>query len=97
MLSSAYKFSLFIVLSILLFGTTESIDLRKAFNKKNGAAPTTEEPAISEEDAIVNAKKLVSDLNDAATGTGEFYKCLCVHFKIVWWCMLHEYSFLLAL
>ena len=73
MLSSAYKFSLFIVLSIILFGTTESINIKNAFNKKNGAATTTEEPAISEEDAIANAKKLVSDLNDAATGTGELY------------------------
>lgn len=100
MLSSAYKFSLFIVLSILLFGTTESINIKNAFNKKNnGAATTTEDPVISEEDAIANAKKLVSDLNDAATGTGEFYILFdCVYyFKIVWWCMLHEYSFLLAL
>ena len=89
MLSSVYNFSLFIVLSILLFGTTESkIDVKKAFNKikKNGAATTTEEPAISEEDAIANAKRLVSDLNDAATGTGEFYN-VYVYFKIVWWCM----------
>jgi len=78
MLSSAYKFSLFIVLSIILFGTTESINIKNAFNKKNGATTTTEEPAISEEDAIANAKKLVSDLNDAATGTGEFHLFVCV-------------------
>ena len=70
--SSGYKFSLFIVLSILLFGTTDSINIKNAFNKKNGAAKT-KEPAISEEDAITNAKRLVSDLNDAATGTGEFH------------------------
>ena len=88
MLSSAYKFSLFIVLSILLFGTTESINIKNAFNKKrNGAATTTEEPTISEEDAIANAKKLVSDLNDAATGTGKFYSVYVYYFKIVWWCM----------
>ena len=84
MLTSAYKFSLFIVLSILLFGTTESINIKNAFNKKNnGAATTTEEPAISEEDAIANAKKLVSDLNDAATGTGEFHNVyVCIIFKL---------------
>ena len=88
MLSSAYKFSLFIILSILLFGATDSINIKNAFNKKNGAA-NTKEPAISEEDAIANAKKLVSDLNDAATGTGEFYILFdCVYYyKIVWWCM----------
>lgn len=80
MLSSAYKFSLFIVLSILLFGTTESINIKNAFNKKNNGAATTEEPVISEEDAIANAKKLVSDLNDAATGTGKFHKIMCVSF-----------------
>ena len=78
MILSAYKFSLFIVLSILLFGTTESINIKNAFNKKSGAATATKEPVISEEDAIANAKKLVSDLNDAATGTGEFYKFMCV-------------------
>ena len=88
MLSSTYKFSLFIVLSILLFDTTESINIKNAFNKKSGAATTTtEEPVVSEEDAIANAKKLVSDLNDAATGTGEFYIMFMCVFKIVWWCM----------
>lgn len=47
-----------------------AIDLSRAFNKKNNEAD-------GKDDAIANARKLVSDL---ATGSGKFYKlqCCCI-------------------
>lgn len=73
------------ILMILLFNDNgaSALDLSRAFKKADkdasaAAAEVTangEQVVMSSEDALANAKKLVNDLNDAATGTGEFIPC----------------------
>ena len=68
------------ILMILLFNDygASALDLSRAFKKADkDAAAAAEvtgdgEVVMSSEDALANAKKLVNDLNDAATGTGEY-------------------------
>lgn len=71
------RIALCIVLSLLFASSSLAIDLGRAFGKKNkdGATGSSDLPlALTSEEALANAKKLVNDMNDAATGTVTSYQ-----------------------
>ena len=79
----ASRLSLCIALLLLFASSSLAIDLSRAFSKQNKDDPAAEadsppssDPAsiINADDALANAKKLVNDLNDAATGTVTSYQ-----------------------
>eukprot|EP00581_Thalassiosira_minuscula_P016913 CAMPEP_0183711974 /NCGR_PEP_ID=MMETSP0737-20130205/7280_1 /TAXON_ID=385413 /ORGANISM="Thalassiosira miniscula, Strain CCMP1093" /LENGTH=756 /DNA_ID=CAMNT_0025940547 /DNA_START=80 /DNA_END=2347 /DNA_ORIENTATION=- len=66
--------SLSLILLFALPSSHHAIDLSRAFGKKGSddtAAPT---PVMTPEEALLNAKKLVNDMNDASTGTITSYQ-----------------------
>ena len=74
----ASRLSLCIALLLLFASSSLAIDLSRAFSKQNKDDPAADasDPAaiLNADDALANAKKLVNDLNDAATGTVTSYQ-----------------------
>ena len=69
------KNPLLIVILSVLIAFSSAIDLTKAFGgRKRATEDDSQAVATDADDAIANAKKLVEDMNDAATGTVTSYQ-----------------------